>query len=81
MLLECRDARLDQEGQQRDAVALLLARRVEFLAVGVGLRKVTVVGGVGKFVSLNQLEVIDKSGTRTVSFERAIIAAGLRAGN
>jgi len=39
-------------------------------------RKVTVVEGVGKFVSLNQLEVIGKNGTRTVSFEQAIIAAG-----
>jgi dihydrolipoamide dehydrogenase len=39
-------------------------------------RKVTVVEGVGKFVSLNQLEVSGKNGTRTVSFEQAIIAAG-----
>src|SRR6202521_4460393 len=39
-------------------------------------RKVTVVEGVGKFVSLNQLEVIGKKGTRTVSLEQAIIAAG-----
>jgi dihydrolipoamide dehydrogenase len=39
-------------------------------------RKVTVVEGVGKFVSLNQLEVTGKNGTRTVSFEQAIIAAG-----
>ena len=39
-------------------------------------RKVTVVEGVGKFVSLNQLEVTGKNGTQTVSFEQAIIAAG-----
>jgi dihydrolipoamide dehydrogenase len=39
-------------------------------------RKVTVVEGVGKFVSLNQLEVTGKNGTRTISFEQAIIAAG-----
>jgi dihydrolipoamide dehydrogenase len=39
-------------------------------------RKVTVVEGVGKFVSLNQLEVAGKNGTQTVSFEQAIIAAG-----
>jgi dihydrolipoamide dehydrogenase len=39
-------------------------------------RKVTVVEGEGKFVSLNQLEVTGKNGTRTVSFEQAIIAAG-----
>jgi dihydrolipoamide dehydrogenase len=39
-------------------------------------RKVTVVEGVGKFVSLNQVEVEGKDGTKTVSFEQAIIAAG-----
>jgi dihydrolipoamide dehydrogenase len=39
-------------------------------------RKVTVVEGVGKFVSLNQLEVTGKNRTQTVSFEQAIIAAG-----
>src|SRR5271165_2023820 len=39
-------------------------------------RKVTVVEGVGKFVSLNQMEVTGKNGTQTVSFEQAIIAAG-----
>ncbi len=40
-------------------------------------RKVTVVEGVGKFVSLNQVEVTGKDGgTKTVSFEQAIIAAG-----
>jgi dihydrolipoamide dehydrogenase len=35
-----------------------------------------VVEGVGKFVSLNQLEVTGKNGTQTVSFEQAIIATG-----
>ena len=39
-------------------------------------RKVTVVEGVGKFLSLNQLEVTGKDGTKIVSFEQAIIAAG-----
>src|SRR5271166_682629 len=40
-------------------------------------RKVTVVEGVGAFVSLNQMEVTDRDGaTKTVSFEQAIIAAG-----
>ncbi|MBV9115901.1 MAG: dihydrolipoyl dehydrogenase [Acetobacteraceae bacterium] len=39
-------------------------------------RKVTIVEGVGKFVSLNQVEVQGKDGTKTVSFEQAIIAAG-----
>ncbi len=39
-------------------------------------RKVTIVEGVGKFVSLNQVEVQGKDGTKTISFEQAIIAAG-----
>jgi dihydrolipoamide dehydrogenase len=40
-------------------------------------RKVTVVPGVGRFVSMNQLEVrSDEGSTRIVSFEQAIIAAG-----
>jgi dihydrolipoamide dehydrogenase len=40
-------------------------------------RKVTVVEGVGKFISLNQVEVKAEDGsTKTVSFEQAIIAAG-----
>ena len=40
-------------------------------------RKVTVVSGIGRFTSLNQLEVEDaKGGKKTVSFEQAIIAAG-----
>ena len=40
-------------------------------------RKVTVVQGVGRFTSLNQLEVEDgKGGKKTVTFEQAIIAAG-----
>ena len=40
-------------------------------------RKVTVVQGIGRFTSLNQLEVEDaKGGKKTVSFEQAIIAAG-----
>ncbi len=40
-------------------------------------RKVTVIEGVGKFISLNQVEVKGEDGsTKTVSFEQAIIAAG-----
>jgi dihydrolipoamide dehydrogenase len=40
-------------------------------------RKVTVVPGSGRFVSMNQLEVrSDGGGTKIVSFEQAIIAAG-----
>jgi dihydrolipoamide dehydrogenase len=39
-------------------------------------RKVTVVEGAAKFISLNQVEVQGKDGTKTVSFEQAIIAAG-----
>ncbi len=40
-------------------------------------RKVTVVEGVGKFISLNQVEVKgEDGGSKIVSFEQAIIAAG-----
>jgi dihydrolipoamide dehydrogenase len=39
-------------------------------------RKVTIVEGTGKFVFLNQVEVRGKDGTKTISFEQAIIAAG-----
>ena len=40
-------------------------------------RKVTVVPGVGRFVSMNQLEVRSEDGdAKIVSFEQAIIAAG-----
>jgi dihydrolipoamide dehydrogenase len=39
-------------------------------------RKVSVVEGVGKFVSLNQVEVNGRDGAKTISFEQAIIAAG-----
>ena len=40
-------------------------------------RKVTVVQGIGRFTSLNQLEVEQAGGgKKTVSFEQAIIAAG-----
>src|SRR5574343_260008 len=39
-------------------------------------RKVTVVNGVGKFVSANSLTVENESGTQTVTFDNAIIAAG-----
>jgi dihydrolipoamide dehydrogenase len=39
-------------------------------------RKVTVVEGVGKFVSPNQVEVHAGDGVKTVSFEQAVIAAG-----
>src|SRR6185295_13216360 len=39
-------------------------------------RKVTVVSGVGRFTAVNQLAVEGDGGTKTVSFEQAIIAAG-----
>ena len=39
-------------------------------------RKVTTVRGVGKFVSPTLLEVNGADGTKTISFEQAIIAAG-----
>jgi len=39
-------------------------------------RKVTVVKGVGTFISLNQVEVQGPEGRKVVSFEQAIIAAG-----
>src|SRR4051812_11100299 len=39
-------------------------------------RKVTVVSGVGRFTAVNQLAVEGDGGTKTVSFEHAIIAAG-----
>ena len=39
-------------------------------------RKVTVVRGTGKFTAPNQIEVTGEDGTKTVSFEQAIIAAG-----
>jgi dihydrolipoamide dehydrogenase len=39
-------------------------------------RKVTVVEGTGRFISLNQLEVQSAGTTKTISFEQAIIAAG-----
>jgi dihydrolipoamide dehydrogenase len=39
-------------------------------------RKVTVIHGVGKFSSANSLVVENDSGTQTISFDNAIIAAG-----
>ena len=42
-------------------------------------RKVTVVQGVGRFVSPNEIEVETKDGTKLVRFEKAIIAAGSQA--
>ena len=42
-------------------------------------RKVTVVQGVGKFVSPNEIEVEGKDGKKLVRFEKAIIAAGSQA--
>jgi dihydrolipoamide dehydrogenase len=41
-------------------------------------RKVTVVQGVGKFVSANEIEVETKDGKKLVYFEKCIIAAGSR---
>ncbi|MBR0344702.1 MAG: dihydrolipoyl dehydrogenase, partial [Rudaea sp.] len=42
-------------------------------------RKVTVVQGVGKFVSPNEIEVETKDGSKLVRFEQCIIAAGSQA--
>jgi dihydrolipoamide dehydrogenase len=42
-------------------------------------RKVTVVQGVGKFVSPNEIEVESKDGKKLVRFEKCIIAAGSQA--
>jgi dihydrolipoamide dehydrogenase len=39
-------------------------------------RKVTTVEGTGRFISANQVEVQGKDGTKTISFDSAIIAAG-----
>jgi dihydrolipoamide dehydrogenase len=39
-------------------------------------RKVTVVQGTGRFISLNQVEVLSDGTAKTISFEQAIIAAG-----
>ncbi len=39
-------------------------------------RKVTVVQGVGKFISANEIEVETKEGKKLVHFEKCIIAAG-----
>jgi dihydrolipoamide dehydrogenase len=39
-------------------------------------RKVTVVQGVGKFISANEIEVDGKDGKKLVRFEKCIIAAG-----
>ena len=42
-------------------------------------RKVTIVQGVGKFVSANEIEVDGKDGSRLVRFEKCIIAVGSQA--
>ena len=42
-------------------------------------RKVTVVQGVGKFVSANEMEVATAEGAKLVRFEKCIIAAGSQA--
>ncbi len=42
-------------------------------------RKVTVIQGVGSFVSANALEVETAAGKQTITFEQAIIAAGSQA--
>jgi dihydrolipoamide dehydrogenase len=39
-------------------------------------RKVTVIHGLGKFASANSLTVENESGTQTITFDNAIIAAG-----
>ena len=46
------------------------------LAKLVKQRNITLVNGIGKFVSANSLVVSNESGEQTISFDKAIIAAG-----
>jgi dihydrolipoamide dehydrogenase len=67
------DVDIDKLRGWKDGVVKRLTGGLSGLAKA---RKVTVVEGVGKFVSLNQIEVNGKNGAKTISFEQAIIAAG-----
>lgn len=64
---------LDEIRAFKDDVVGKLTGGLEGLAKG---RKVTTVQGVGKFTGPNMIEVAGDDGTRTVSFDQCIIAAG-----
>ncbi|MBN7784354.1 dihydrolipoyl dehydrogenase [Ponticoccus gilvus] len=64
---------LDEIRAFKDDVVGKLTGGLEGLAKG---RKVTTVQGVGKFTGPNMIEVAGDEGTRTVSFDQCIIAAG-----
>ncbi len=64
---------LDEIRAFKDDVVGKLTGGLEGLAKG---RKVTTVQGVGKFTGPNMIEVTGDDGTRTVSFDQCIIAAG-----
>ncbi len=65
---------LDKLRAWKDAVVARLTGGLSGLAKQ---RKVTVITGLGRFASPNQLEVIAEDGTRTsIDFRQAIIAAG-----
>lgn len=57
----------------KDGVVSQLTGGLDGLAKG---RKVTTVRGTGKFTGPNMIEVTGEGGTRTVSFDHCIIAAG-----
>ena len=57
----------------KDGVIGKLTKGLGAMAKG---RKVTVLEGVGKFVSANMVEVAGQDGTKRVSFDNCIIAAG-----
>ncbi|WP_418592248.1 dihydrolipoyl dehydrogenase [Ponticoccus sp. (in: a-proteobacteria)] len=64
---------LDEIRAFKDDVVGKLTGGLEGLAKG---RKVTTVQGVGKFTGPNMIEVTGDDGSRTVSFDQCIIAAG-----
>lgn len=64
---------LDEIRAFKDDVVGKLTGGLEGLAKG---RKVTTVQGVGKFTGPNMIEVTGDEGSRTVSFDQCIIAAG-----
>ena len=64
---------LDKLRDWKDGVVKRLTSGLSGLA---RQRKVTVVQGTGRFISLNQVEVLSDGTAKTISFEQAIIAAG-----
>lgn len=64
---------LDKIRSWKQSVSLSLNQGLEKLAKQ---RKVTVINGVGKFATANSLVVESDSGTQTITFDHAIIAAG-----